>query len=271
MHGRTIRHGTLLLALAVLASCTQVDSTEHCVETRYGEVVNKKMSNGLTATITTDATCFLVTDQNYPANVEDTLRFEAQTSDPVTITGQYAVVFTFENIDALFHDKRTPDAAYTQMINAVREAIGAVTTQRSISDVFGAGRATFGDSIRAFAQRKAGNSIHIKSIFINNLHAPPAIEKARIAASVKDQERDAAIKQLQVDSAGAAGVVIKAKAEAEAASLNAQALEKSPAVLQLKMAEAMASGLANACSGAGVQTCIIGGNVIDKFFGGGRP
>lgn len=253
------------IALATLTACTKVDSTEHCVETLYGEVKDTKMDNGLNATIFTDATCFSVTEQNYPESQQDTLHFEAQTADPVTITGNYAVVFMYKNVENLFHDKRTPDVAKNQLVNAVREAIGAVTTQRTISDVFGVGRATYGDSIKAFAQRKAGPNIEIKSIFINNLHAPQAIEAARIEASKKDQQRDAAIKQLQIDSAFARGVVIKAEAEASASRLNAQALEQSPAVLQLKTAEAMAKGLATMCEG--VTTCIVGGNVMDKFFG----
>ncbi len=148
--------------------------------------------------------------------------------------------------------------------NAIKEAIGAVTTQRTIADVFGAGRATYGDSIKAFAQRKAGPNIVIKSIFINNLKAPKEIETARILAAKKDQERDAALKQLTIDSANAQGTLIKANASAASARLEAQALEQSPAVLKLKTAQAMAAGLGNACAKA--TTCIIGGTALDKFY-----
>jgi hypothetical protein len=258
---RSIRPLLALALVAVLSACwTAVDSTEHCVETRYGEVVNPKMDNGLTTTVTTSSTCFPLVDQNYSET------FEAQTSDPVTVTGEFAVVIAYRNITKVFTDKRTADAAFNYTIDAVREAIGATTTSSKISDLFGAGRGTYGDSVKARAQRKLGEDILIKQVFIRNLHAPKAIEEARIAAAQKDQVLDAARKQLQIDSAQALGSRIKAEATAFEQRVMAEAMQQSPEVLKLRIAEATANGLKGACAGA--ATCIIGGTVMDKFFAG---
>jgi regulator of protease activity HflC (stomatin/prohibitin superfamily) len=251
------------LALALITACTVVDSTEHCVETRYGKVVNPQMDNGLNATIINDATCFTVTDQNYPANPSDTLHFEAQTADPVTITGTITAVVRFRNVDQLYLEKRTPQAAEQQAVNALNAALAEATQQLKISQLFGEQRGQYSDSVRVIAQRKAGPHIEFKQIFIKSLHAPPAIEQARIGAAQKEQVLDAAIKQLQIDSANARGAVIKAEAEAQRQRLEAQALETSPAVLKLKQAQAMADGIGRACGQA--TTCIIGGSVMDTW------
>lgn len=255
-----------LLLLAPLTACAVVDSTEHCVETRYGDVVRPYVPPGLTGVLTVDLTCFPVTDMNYPLAQGETEQFEAQTSDPVTITGQISAVYSYRDIPALFKDKRTPDNAQVQALNALREALGVATQQRTIAELFGPGRATFGDSVKAIAQRKAGAHIVFKQVFVNNLHAPQAIEAARIAAARKETELNQALKQLQIDSATATGARIKADAAAYAKQKEAEAMAASPEVLKLRVTEAMANGLARACAGA--STCILGGNVIDKWMAG---
>lgn len=261
-----MRSRTLLVALFAItqtACFAVVDSTEHCIETRYGDVTNSHVKTGLTSTITTDLTCFKITDQNYPEGRGETEKFEAQTSDPVTITGQISAVYTYRDIPGLFRDKRTPEAAEVQALNALREALGVATQQRSIQELFGPGRASFGDSVRAIAQRKAGSHIEFKAVFVNNLHAPPAIESARIAAAKKEQELDQAKKQLQIDSANARGMIIKAEADARRQELEAKALSTSPEYLKLKAAEAVAKGLGQVCAKS--STCIIGGSVMDTW------
>jgi regulator of protease activity HflC (stomatin/prohibitin superfamily) len=228
-------------------------------------VVNEHVKNGLTPTFTTDLTCFPTTEQNYPLARGETEKFEAQTRDPVTISGQISAVYTFSNIPQLFKEKRNPENAQVQALNALREALGVATQQLSITELYGPGRGAFGDSVKAIAQRKAGAHIQFKQVFINNLHAPAAIEAARISAAKKEQELDQAMKQLQIDSANSRGVIIKAEAEAQRQRLEAQALEQSPEVLKLKVAEAFARGMANACGSA--TTCILGGSVMDTWKG----
>lgn len=267
---RSFRSVAALAATFLLTGCfTVVDSSEWCVPTRYGNPTADREPNGLTLTVLSDVTCFPQTEVNYPAERGETEPFEAQTSDPVTVTGKVRGTFTFKNVPALFKSKREPEAAKVYAISALREAIGVATQQRSISELFGPGRATFGDSVRAIAQRKVGPDIEMGPVFVSDLHAPPAIEKARIIAAQKAQELDAARQQLQIDSTRATGVRITSDAEAYRQRQEAEALSASPDVLRLRAAEAMAKGMANVCGKA--TTCIVGGSVTDLWRGGIKP
>lgn len=263
---------TLLLVplIAALAACTTVDQTEHCVGVRYGSVVEKKMETGLNATIFTHARCFSLQEQNYPKEKGQSEAFSAATRDPVELTGNVAAVFQLRNIDALYLEKQSEENATTQMHNALRDAITTATAMFTIDQMFGPHRAAFNDSVKAIAQRKAGENIVFKSIFLTDLQPPKAIADARIVAAKKETELQAAQRQLQIDSATANGVVIRARADAERQRLEAQALAVSPEVLKLRAAQAMAEGLKEMCGRA--ATCIIGGNVLDKWLNlGGRP
>jgi regulator of protease activity HflC (stomatin/prohibitin superfamily) len=253
----------MLIVITVVGEFTTVDATEHCVETRYGKIVQEQMPTGFAFLFLSKPTCFPITDQNYPEQQGVSEEFESQTRDPVTLKGNLTVVYHYQEIPALFREKRTPEAAQTQMHSALREAIASATAQFTIAQLFGPARGAFGDSVKAIAQRKAGKSIVFRQVFVSNLHAPPAIENARIIAAKKEQELDAALKQLQIDSANSQGVRIKAEADALRQRLEAQALATSPEVLKLRAAQAMAEGLGNACRGA--QTCIIGGSVMDTW------
>ncbi len=69
--------------------------------------------------------------------------------------------------------------------------------------------------------------------------------------------------QFVIDSVRARGRVATATAEAEARRLEAAAYSQNPALLQLRIAEAQARGLSEACKG--VQTCVIGGSIMDSW------
>ena len=43
-----MRRSLLVVAVGLLAACTQVDSTEYCVETRYGKIPVKVAMDGST-------------------------------------------------------------------------------------------------------------------------------------------------------------------------------------------------------------------------------
>ena len=63
--------GTLLVAVVILAvvftGCTKIDQTEYCIETRFGKVVDEHMATGMALTVFSEATCFPLTDVNFPA------------------------------------------------------------------------------------------------------------------------------------------------------------------------------------------------------------
>ena len=90
-----MRRSLLVVAVGLLAACTQVDSTEYCVETRYGKVVNPRMTTGLNMTVLTDATCFTMTERNYPAGNQKEV-ITAQTQDPITVEGDVAIVYKYD-------------------------------------------------------------------------------------------------------------------------------------------------------------------------------
>lgn len=259
----------MVVMLCTLNACfTVVHQTEQCVETRYGKVVNPRMDNGLNSTIIDVANCFPVTDQNYPESGGEAHEFEASTSDPVIVNGKITVVYNYTNIDQLFIEKRTEQAAHVQMMSALNEGITVATSKFTIDQLFGPQRAVYGDSIKAVAQRKAGPHIIIKTVFLRDLTPPPGIAKARVEAAQKETQLVAAKRQLAIDSAMANGIVIKATADAKKAELDARALATSPEVLKLRAAQAMAEGLGKMCTGT--QTCIVGGNVLDKWLNLGK-
>src|SRR5687768_16888527 len=92
----TMRRSGLVVAVGLLAACTQVDSTEHCVETRYGKVVNPRMATGLNLTVLTSSTCFTMTEKNYPSTVGGKEMIPAQTQDPITVEGDIAIVYKYD-------------------------------------------------------------------------------------------------------------------------------------------------------------------------------
>lgn len=256
--------------VALLAACTTVDQTEHCVGVRYGSVIEKRMETGLNATVFEHARCFSLQAQNYPLAKGQGEEFSAATSDPVEITGKVAAQYQFQNIDQLYIQKQSEDNATTQMHNALRDAITTATAMFTIDQMFGPHRAAFNDSVKAIAQRKAGDNIKFVTIYLTDLQPPPSIAKARVVAAQKESELSAARRQLGIDSAQARGVIIKAEADATRQRLEAQALATSPEVLKLRAAQAMAEGMKDICGKA--QTCIIGGNVLDKWLNvGAKP
>jgi regulator of protease activity HflC (stomatin/prohibitin superfamily) len=254
----------LLAAALVVAGCTSVDTTEHCVLTRYGRVIEPRMSTGLNFTPLAKATCFSMTDKNFPdQGAKETM--EAQTRDPITVVGDVGIVYSYDpaTILKLFEDKRTPEAAEAEILNAVREGYRNALASWTVSQIFSADRASLSDSVRSHIQRKLGGRAVVKQVFVRDIKAPAAIEAARIEAAKQAQVLDRAIKQFQIDSVNARATVIGAEAQATAKRLEAQAYAQNRELLQLRIAEAQAKGLSEACKG--VQTCVIGGSVLDSW------
>lgn len=254
---RTARLAGLVFALAAAAACTSVDQTEHCVLTRYGQVVEQKMDNGLQLTPFSHAECFTLRDQNFPGSDKETI--EAQTRDPLTVTGDIAIVYAFDpaTVPQLYLEKRTQDAAEVQIMNAVRDGYRSALAGWSVADIFSARRAALGDSVKAHVQAKLrdpriGNLAIVKQVFIRNIGVPEAIEHARIAATQQAQKLAQAQQQLAIDSMNARGAVIKAEASAHSNQLTAESYSSNPKLLDLEIAKAL-SGL---CGQA--TTCVVG-------------
>lgn len=259
-----------LFAVALLAfamsACTSVDTTEHCVLTRYGKVVEEKMSNGLNMTVFSDATCFPMTETNFPGNPDSDEKevISAQTKDPITVEGDVAIVYKFDpaTIYSVFIEKRSPEAAQAEILNSIREGYRNAISTFTVADLFER-RSAVADSVKVAIQRKIGKRAVIVNAFVRDIKVPQQIEQARIAATKQAQVLDQAQKQYVIDSVNARANVVKAEGEAKANQLRAQSYSSNAKLLDLEIAKANAEGLAKACNG--VNTCVIGGSVMDSW------
>lgn len=252
-------------AVVLLGGWTVVDSTEHCVETRYGRVVNRKMGTGLNFTPFSEATCFSMTEQNFPNGREARETMEAQTADPITVTGDVALVYAYDpaTIFEVFMEKRSPDAVETEIRNAIREGYRNALSSWTVGEIFSERRAALSDSVRVHIQRKIGNRAQIQQVFVRDIRIPESIEAQRIAAAEQAQILDRARKQFVIDSVNASAQVLRARAEAEARDLQARSYASNPQLMQLDMMKAWAEGISDAC--ANTQNCVLGGSVLDTW------
>jgi hypothetical protein len=259
----------LLLRLLLLPACTQVDSTEHCVLTRYGKIVQEKMDTGLSFTPFTESTCFTMTEQNFPEETAGKETIEAQTKDPVTVTGDVAIVYSFDpgTIIEVFREKRSPEAAEAEILNAIREGYRNALAGWTVTEIFSERRPFLSDSMRMHIQRKIGTRARIHQVFVRDIKIPSQIEEQRIAAAAQEQVLQRAQRQFDIDSVNASALLMRERTNADANRLRAESYESNPALLQLDIARAQADGISKACQGANVSTCVIRGSVLDTWKG----
>lgn len=258
----------LILSLLILSSgCTRVDETEHCVLVRYGNVIEERMKEGLKFLPIAEAECFPLVDQNYPSRTDDQERVSAQTSDPVTVTGDLAIVWKYDptQVFQTFREKRTHKAVEVEVINSIREGYRTALAGWEVTKIFSKDRASLSDSVKAHIQRKLGNRARIENVFLRDITIPEQIENARIAAAQQEQILDKARKQYAIDSVNARAEIVKADAQAELTRIQSQIYAKNPEMLRLEVERARAEALGKVCSGA--QTCILGGSVMDTWRG----
>lgn len=265
-----MRRSLLPLPLLLLAAaCTSVDSTEHCVLTRYGKVIEEQMSVGLAFTPFSDATCFTMTEQNFPSTGSSAEAgkesMTAQTRDQLSVEGDVSIVYRFDprTVAEVFREKRSQAAAEVEVLNGIREGYRTAVAGWSTADIFSPRRTELADSVQAHIQRKIGNRAVIEKVFVRDIKTPKAIEDARVAAVQQNLVLDKAQKQYVIDSVEASGTLLRARATSEAKRLEAESYSQNPRLLELEIARAQAEGLSKACQG--VQTCVIGGSVADTW------
>lgn len=251
--------GLLFISFLLFFEIEGVDSTDHCVETRYGNVVNEKMDPGMNILFLSKPTCFKMTEQNYPA--EGAEEVEAQTSDPITVKGDVAVVWAYDpsTVVQVFKDKRSESAVEVEVRNAIREGYRSALASWSVAEIFSTQRASLSDSVKVHVQRKLGNRAQVKNVFVRDISVPPQIEQARIAAAQQAQILDKAEKDKAIANANAEAAIARARGEAESKRMLAGAYASNPVLAQLEIAREMAK----VCSGA--QTCVLGGSIVDTW------
>lgn len=261
------RYILLIASILFLSSCTRVDETEHCVLVRYGNVIEERMSEGIKFLPIADAECFPLVDQNYPERADQQERVSAQTSDPVTVTGDLAIVWKYDptQVFQTFREKRTHAAVEVEVINSIREGYRTALAGWEVTKIFSKDRASLSDSVKMHIQRKLGNRAKIENVFLRDITIPEQIENARIAAAQQEQVLDKARKQFAIDSVNARASLVKADADAELTRIQADIYTKNPEMLRMELERTKAEALGKICSGT--QTCIIGGSVMDTWRG----
>lgn len=261
----------LIVALTMFnAACFSfVDSTEHCVETRYGTVVNPKVGSGPTSTITTSLTCFPTTQQQYPGGdvtgedaKAETVEF--LTRDSVMLKADLAINWKYTNPNQAFTTRRSHEAVLSELANAVRSGARDAGATIGLPDLMGAGRAALDEKFREAINKQLSSYATVEKVYIRGVKVPKNIETLWSQTNEMAAQQASARAGFLKDSLNARRTVINAEAAARKTELETRALATSPEVLRLRMAEAMAKGMATVCAKA--TTCIIGGNVADDWL-----
>lgn len=261
----------LALVLSTTACFDRVDATEHCVETRFGKVVNTKVSDGLVSTMTTNLTCFPLTQQQFPGG---TVRGEESaaesveflTRDSIMMKAEVAILWKYANVTNAFETRRAHDAVLSELSNAVRSGARDAGATIGLNDLMGARRAGIDEVFREAINKQMSDYATVEKVYVRSIQIPQNIQTLWTATLAQQAEQQKARAAFVTDSLNARRTVIVAEAEARKVELETRALATSPAVLQLRMAEAMAAGFREMCKG--VQTCIVGGSVMDTWRSG---
>ncbi len=260
-----------LIALVVgISSFSVVDATEHCVETRFGKVVNPKVSNGLVLTISTKLECFPTTQQQFPGGSikgEEAAseKVEFLTQDSIMMTADLAINWKYVDVNSAFTTRRQHEAVLSELANAVRSGARDAGATIGLGDLMGAKRAGIDETFRRAINTQMSKYATIDKVYIRGVAIPENIQTLWTSTIAMSAEQTKARAAFITDSLNARRIVITAEAEARKTELESRALATSPEVLRLRAAEAMANGLANVCGKA--STCIVGGSVMDTWKG----
>lgn len=262
---------TIFILTMSLTSFSKVDATEHCVQTRFGRVINPKVENGLTPTVTTQLECFPTTQQQFPGGTVKGEEASAETvefltRDSIMMKADLAINWKYTNVNDAFNTRRSHEAVLSELANALRSGARDAGATIGLRDLMGANRAGLDEVFREAINKQMSKYAQVEKVYIRSVQIPPNIQALwtqTIAMSAEQQKARAAY---VTDSLNARRTVIIAEAAARKTELETRALATSPAVLQLRMAEAMAQGLAQVCGKA--STCIVGGSVMDTWKAG---
>jgi len=251
---------TSVLLLTMLAACERVDETEHCIETRYGNVTNDHVGSGLTATVTVDLTCFPLTEQNYPQNAAGKEMIDnAVTRDSTIIAGDVAITWQYNptSILQVFKAKRRPEAVLFEVQNALRDGFRSAVATQSTESLLGPQRAAFDTVVRNAVQKKLGDIATVNKVFIRGIVLPPELTNARNRIVQQTADLREARNKLEIANANAAAQIALAKGEAESKRLLATSYANNSRIIDLEIAKEYAK----ICGQA--TTCVLGGSVAD--------
>jgi regulator of protease activity HflC (stomatin/prohibitin superfamily) len=272
----TVIGGLMLLILAVvgISSVEKIDSTEHCVLTRFGTVTNPKVETGPEIVLLSNLTCFPLTQQQFPGgsvrgeeSAGETVEF--LTRDSIMMKANIAILWKYTNVGSAFETRRAHDAVLSELSNSVRAGSRDAGATIGLTDLMGAKRAGLDEVFRTAINERMSDYATIEKVYIREVQIPQNIQSLWTATLSQQAKQAEARAAYITDSLNARRTVIVAQASAEATRLTAQAMAVSPAVLKFRSDSVMAAGMKEICGRA--TTCIVGGNVADKFFAGINP
>lgn len=266
-----MRRTVTLLSLFILAACSSVDETEHCVVTRYGAVTEEKAGSGLNSVLFSDLTCFPVTQQAFPSGEGGENAPSEQvpiiTGDSVALSFDVAMDWHYTDAARAFTVKRSHERVLQELSNGLRSGARDAGATIRMNSLFGAARAGLDEVLREAVQKQLGPYLAVDRVYIRGISMPEGISKAWAQAATARAGQQQAKDQFVSDSLNIRRTIMAAEAEARKSELANRATNTIP--LEVRVAAEYAKGLANVCAKA--ATCILGGSVMDTWTDGRRP
>lgn len=258
----------ILPLLFLMTACAKVDATEHCVETRFGKVTNQRVNDGITTIVTTDLTCFPTTQQQFPGGAitgenAASEKVEFLTRDSIMMSADIAINWKYTDAFQAFTTRRSHEAVLSELTNAVRSGVRDAGATIGLTDLMGTNRSGLDEKFREAINLQMSKYATVEKVYLRSVGIPPNIQALWQQTLAQQAEQTKARAAYITDSLNARRTVITAEAQARKVELETKALATSPAVLQLRTAEAMAKGFSGICAKA--TTCIVGGSVMDTW------
>lgn len=275
---RHMKFFPVALVVLTVTGCvgTRVDETQFCTETRFGNVSQQVMPKGWNWQIAPglSTTCFPATQQVYPGGLDKDDKPNAETVSALTRDSvDLTVEFAFEHhiaaetyYDSVFKTKRNDQNFHLALSNAAREGARSAIGNVANSGAAFNNREAFGDSVKKALQRSLGGLTHVTRVYIRDMDLPQTVRSARETVYKQNLAKDQALKQRVIDSVGNVTRIQNAETDFRVAAAKARVYTENKALGDLEVKKAQAAALGDLCGQA--TTCIVGGNVMDKFMAG---
>lgn len=122
------------------------------------------------------------------------------------------------------------------IVPRVQEAVKEVTALKTAADIVKTRESIKVEGLKK-AQGKIRDTLELTDLVIENVSLSKDLEAAIEAKMVQQQEAEKALFRQQQAETDARTVIIKARADAESIRIQGEALQKNPALVQLKMVE----------------------------------
>lgn len=250
-----------VLFVVALAACASVDETEHCVATRYGAVIDEKVTPGLSSVMFSDLTCLPLTQQ-----VTDPEMVTLFTKDSVQVGVDLSYEWRYSDAGAAWKDKRSHEMVVAALTKASSTAARNSMSTIAMADLFSSARSSIDEKFHKALTEEVPPYVVIGKVYVQKVEPPRGIVQAWTAAAASRAKQQEARDGFIADSLRIRRELMEADASARKTRLENEAILAVP--MQVRVAAEYARGLANVCAKA--TTCILGGSVMDTWDRGAR-